>query len=135
VPPPVRIALFIPDLSNRWMGVDRMRDADTSIDLVDHARRVYEAVAADPDSPTYLFNQASALSAAGELAQAEAAFRRCIQVAPSLVGAHTGLGIVLAETGRLPEAAVEFRAALALHPDDPAALDDLKRAEGMLDRR
>lgn len=94
-----------------------------------------EAVAADPDSPTYLFNQASALSAAGELAQAEAAFRRCIQVAPSLVGAHTGLGIVLAETGRLPEAAVEFRAALALHPDDPAALDDLKRAEGMLDRR
>jgi tetratricopeptide (TPR) repeat protein len=93
------------------------------------------AVAADPGSPTYLFNQANALSAAGELGQAEAAFRRCIQLAPSLAGAHTGLGIVLAETGRLPEAAAEFRAALALRPDDAAALDDLKRAEGMLDRR
>jgi len=90
------------------------------------------AVAAEPSSPTHLFNQANALSAAGKLGEAEDAFRRCLQLAPSLAGAHTGLGIVLAETGRLSDAVAQFRAALALRPDDPAALDDLKRAEGML---
>jgi len=89
------------------------------------------ATAAEPDSPTYLFNQANALAAVGRFDQAEATFRHCIAQAPTLAGAHTGLGIVLAETGRLDEAITEFRAALRLQPNDPAALDDLKRAEGM----
>ncbi len=90
------------------------------------------AVAADPSSPTYLYNEANALSAVGHFDQAEAAFRRCIALAPTLAGAHTGLGIVLAETHRLAEAVDEFRTAVGLQPNDPAALDDLKRAEGML---
>jgi tetratricopeptide (TPR) repeat protein len=87
------------------------------------------AVAMDPGAPRHLFNQANALAAAGQLDQAEAAFRRCIALAPTLAGAHTGLGIVLAETGRLPDAIAEFRQAVHLQPDDPAALDDLKKAE------
>ena len=62
------------------------------------------AVAMDPSSPSYLFNQANALAAVGQFDQAEAAFRRCIALAPTLAGAHTGLGIVLAETGRLADA-------------------------------
>jgi protein O-mannosyl-transferase len=90
------------------------------------------AVAMDPSAPDHLFNQANALAAAGQLAAAEAAFRRCIMLAPTLAGAHTGLGIVLAETGRLGDAATEFRAALHLQPDDPAALDDLRKAEQLL---
>src|SRR5450631_71327 len=93
------------------------------------------AVALDPRSPSYLFNQANALAAVGPFDQAEAAFRRCIALAPTLAGAHTGLGIVLAETGRLADAITEFRAALRLQPNDPAALDDLKKAEELTQRQ
>jgi Flp pilus assembly protein TadD len=93
------------------------------------------AVSMDPGSPTYLFNPANALAAAGQFDRAEAVFRRCIAVAPTLAGAHTGLGIVLAETGRLADAIVEFRTALRLQPNYPAALDDLKRAEAMMQRQ
>ena len=93
------------------------------------------AVTMDPSSPTYVFNQANALSTVGQFAPAEAAFRRCIGLAPTLAGAHTGLGIVLAETGRLADAIAEFRAAVRLQPNDPAALDDLKRAEDLIQRQ
>src|SRR3569623_2183775 len=90
------------------------------------------AVAMDPSSPAYLFNQGNALAAAGLLAEAEDAFRRCLALAPGLVGAHTGLGIVVAVRGHLPEAIAQFRAALDLQPDDPAALDELRKAEALL---
>ena len=93
------------------------------------------AVAMDPSSPVHLFNQANALSALGQLDQAEVAFRRCMALAPTLAGAHTGLGIVLAETNRLAAAVDEFRTAVRLQPGDPAALDNLKRAESMLEGR
>ena len=92
------------------------------------------AVAMDPRSPSYLFNQANALASVGQFDQAEAAFRRCIALAPTMAGAHTGLGIVLAETNRLTDAITEFRAALRLQPNDPAALDDLKKAEQLMQR-
>ena len=92
------------------------------------------AVAMDPRSPSYLFNQANALASGGQFDQAEAAFRRCIALAPTMAGAHTGLGIVLAETNRLTDAITEFRAALRLQPNDPAALDDLKKAEQLMQR-
>lgn len=96
-------------------------------------RALSTASGMDPSSPTYLFNEANALSAAGRFDQAEATFRRCVALAPTLAGAHTGLGIVLAETHRLPAALDEFRAAVRLQPDDPAALDDLKKAEAMME--
>src|SRR3569623_1525307 len=90
------------------------------------------AVTMAASSPAYLFNQGNALAATGQLSEAEAVFRRCLALAPGVVGPHTGLGIVLAESGRLPEAVAEIRAALALRPDDAAALDDLKKAEALL---
>ena len=93
------------------------------------------AAGLDPSSPTYVFNQANALSAVGQFDQAEAAFRRCIGLAPTLAGAHIGLGIVLAETGRLSDAITEFRAAVRLQPNDPAARDNLKRAEDLVQQR
>ena len=93
------------------------------------------AVAMDSSSVTYVFNQANALSAARQFDQAEAAFRRCIALAPTLAGARTGLGIVLAETGRLPDAIAEFRTAVQLQPNDPAALDDLRKAEDLIQRQ
>ena len=100
-------------------------------------RRAVEALSAaavmEPDSPVHLFNQANALSAIGQFDKAEALFRRCIALAPSVAGAHIGLGIVLAESHRLAAAADEFRFALRLQPDDPAALENLKRAESMME--
>jgi Flp pilus assembly protein TadD len=81
---------------------------------------------------TYLFNQANALAAVGQFDSAEASFRRSLALAPILAGARTGLGIVLAQTGRLADAIVEFRTALRLQPGDPAALDDLQRAENLM---
>jgi Flp pilus assembly protein TadD len=100
-------------------------------------RRAVEALSAaavmEPDSPVHLFNQASALSALGQFGKAEAVFRRCIALAPEVAGAHIGLGIVLAETHHLAAAADEFRSALRLLPDDPAALENLKRAESMME--
>jgi tetratricopeptide (TPR) repeat protein len=91
------------------------------------------AAAMDPNSPTHLYNEANALSAVGQFEKAEAAFRRCIELDPTLAGTHTGLGIVLAETKRLAAAVDEFRTAVRLQPDDPAALDNLKRAESMME--
>jgi tetratricopeptide (TPR) repeat protein len=92
------------------------------------------AVALDPSAPSHLFNQANALASAGQFEQAETVFRRCIALAPTLAGAHTGLGIVLAETGRLADALDEFRQAVRLQPGDPAALDDLQKAEQLMRR-
>jgi tetratricopeptide (TPR) repeat protein len=117
------------DLSNLGIALMKMNQPARAL------QALASAVAIDPSSPTYVFNQANALSAVGQFEQAEAAFRRCLTLAPTLAGAHTGLGIVLAETGRLPDAIAEFRAALRLQPNDPAALDDLRRAEDLMHRQ
>jgi tetratricopeptide (TPR) repeat protein len=117
------------DFSNLGIVLMRMGQPARALDSL------ATAVAMDPDSPTYLFNQANALAVVGQLEQAEAVFRRCLAVAPTRAGAHTGLGIVLAQTNRLGDAITEFRAALRLQPGDPAATDDLKRAELMIQRQ
>ena len=116
------------DLSNLGIVLMKMNQPARAL------RALAAAVSTDPGSPSYLFNQANALAAVGQFDQAEAAFRRCIALAPTLAGAHTGLGIVLAETGRLPDAITEFRAAVRLQPNDPAALDDLEKAEALMRR-
>jgi Flp pilus assembly protein TadD len=103
---------------------------------VARAAQAFSAAASlEPTSSEYHYNEANALSMLGQFEQAESAFRRCISLAPSLVGAHTGLGIVLAEKSRLAEAAEEFRTALRLDPKDPAAQNNLRRAESMLEGR
>ncbi len=114
------------DLSNLGIVLMKMNQPARAL------QALATAVAMDPGSPSYLFNQANALAAVGQFDQAEAAFRRSIALAPTLAGAHTGLGIVLAETGRLADAVTEFRAAVRLQPNDPAALDDLKKAEDLM---
>jgi len=93
------------------------------------------AAALEPTSSEYLYDEANALSMVGQFDRAEVAFRRCISLAPKLVGAHTGLGIVLAEQQRLAEALDEFRTALRLDPNDRPARDNARRAEAMLERR
>ena len=114
------------DLSNLGIALMKMNQPARAL------QALASAAAMEPGSPSTLFNQANALAAVGQFDQAEAVFRRCIALAPTLAGAHTGLGIVLAETGRLPDAISEFQAAVHLQPNDPAALDDLKKAEALL---
>jgi tetratricopeptide (TPR) repeat protein len=103
------------DLTNLGIALMKMNQPARALEALSMA------VTLDPTSPTYIFNQANAFSAVGQFEQAEAAFRRCIALAPTLAGAHTGLGIVLAETSRLPDAVAEFRTALRLQPNDQAA--------------
>jgi tetratricopeptide (TPR) repeat protein len=116
------------DLSNLGIVLMKMNQPDRALHVL------AEAVSIDPRSPTYLFNQANALAAVGQLDEAETVFRRCIEIAPTLSSAHTGLGIVLAEKHHLADAVAEFRTALRLQPNDPAALDDLNRAEALIGR-
>ena len=114
------------DFSNLGIVLMKMNQPDRALPAFS------TAVTMDPSSPTYLFNQANALSAVGQLDKAEATFRRCIALAPTLAGAHTGLGIALAESHRLAEALDEFRTAVRLQPNDPAALDNLRKAEALM---
>jgi Flp pilus assembly protein TadD len=117
------------DLSNLGIVLMKMNQPARAL------QALTTAVTMDPSSVAYLFNQANALSAARQFDQAEAAFRRCIDLAPTLAGARTGLGIVLAETGRLADAITEFRTAVQLQPNDPAALDNLRKAEELIRRQ
>jgi tetratricopeptide (TPR) repeat protein len=114
------------DYSNLGLVLMKMNQRDRAI------RAFSTAVGMNPTSPKYLFNEANALSADGQFDRAEAAYRRCISLAPTLAGAHTGLGIVLAETNRLADALAEFRTAVRLQPNDRAALDDLEKAEHLM---
>jgi tetratricopeptide (TPR) repeat protein len=116
------------DFSNLGIVLTKMDQPERAL------RALSTATTMEPSSPTYLFNEANALSAVGQFDKAEAAYRRCISLAPTLAGAHTGLGIVLAETRRLPEALAEFRTAVLLQPNDAAALDNLQRAEALTQR-
>jgi Flp pilus assembly protein TadD len=114
------------DFSNLGVVLMKMNQPDRAL------RALSTATDLEPNSPTHAFNLANALSAVGQFDKAEATYRRCISLAPTLANAHMGLGIVLAERHRLGDAVAEFRAALRLQPDDPATLDNLKRAEGLL---
>lgn len=114
------------DLTNLGIVQMKLRQYDRALWALS------KAVSIDPSAPLYLFNQANALAGLGQFPAAEAAFRRCLTLAPTLTGAHVGLGIVLAETQRLAAAVDEFRSAVRLQPDDPAALENLARAERML---
>ncbi len=104
------------------------------INQPDRAVEAFSAAAVIEPTTSHLFNEANALSTVGQFEKAEAAFRRCLVLDPTLAGAHTGLGIVLAETHRLAAAADEFRIAVRLKPDDAAARDNLRRAESMLEQ-
>jgi O-antigen ligase len=57
--------------------------------------------------------------------QAEAAYRRTLELAPNVAAFHTALGLVLARQGRLEEAVVELERAVALDATDSVAYQHL----------
>lgn len=71
---------------------------------------------------------AIALEGEGRLAEAEAAYRRALALAPEDPLNHRALGELLARLGRYAEAQDEYRRAIELAPDEPVytqLLDDL----------
>jgi len=62
---------------------------------------------------------------AGQLEAAERHFRSALDLAPSLTGAHLGLGRVLVTTGRFDEAATSYEAVLARVPQHVEAANNL----------
>ena len=75
---------------------------------------------------------ADAFRKRGRYADAEAAYRQAIRLAPGNAGAHHGLGRVLDELRRYPEAEAAYRQAIRLAPDYAGAqqsLAELLRAQ------
>jgi tetratricopeptide (TPR) repeat protein len=81
------------------------------------------ALAGDSTDETLLAGAAQSLSriarqaeGAGDLAAAEAALERAVNLRPTWADLHFQYATVLAQRGRLAEARTELRAALAIHP-------------------
>jgi len=88
------------------------------------------AVEATPDNPRAHVNLANALrNDLGQLDRAEEHYRLALRLQPSNALARTNLGSVLAITGRLDEAVVEFNRALDIDPGLAAARAYLATAE------
>jgi tetratricopeptide (TPR) repeat protein len=83
------------------------------------------AVALRPDSAGAILNLGGALSEAGRLDEAVAAYRRAIELRPDYATAHYNLGLTLGKQGRPDEAAAAHRRAIELRPDFAWAHCDL----------
>jgi len=88
------------------------------------------------DDALLRYNMGIAESAAGRMAEAEAAFRTAIRMDPTMSGAFVNLGIVLHQQNRVDEAVGAYERAIALdagsalaHHDLAVALDELGRDE------
>ena len=86
------------------------------------------AVVLKPDFHHAHFNLGIALAALGRLPEAEASFRRAIEITPDAYRAHTNLGNVLQALRRLSESEDAYRAALELDPDAPVTHSNLGSA-------
>jgi predicted O-linked N-acetylglucosamine transferase (SPINDLY family) len=92
------------------------------------AARLFERAAAmAPGNGLAWHNLGMTRLALGELDRAEPALRRAIAIADQAIS-HGALGIVLDRSGRLADAVVSFRAAVARAPDAPDALRNLALA-------
>ena len=78
-----------------------------------------------------LFEQATAVMAAGDFVDAELRFKEFLLQYPEYPGAHVNLAIIHSSNGNDAAARASVDAALALQPNHPAALNQL----GMLLRR
>ena len=90
-----------------------------------------ETALAIPPVALTLFEQATAVMAAGDFVDAELRFKEFLLQYPEYPGAHVNLAIIHSSNGNAAAARAAVDAALALRPDHPAALNQL----GMLLRR
>ena len=68
----------------------------------------------------------------GQTEEAERALRKAVEVEPTLASAHTNLAVLLAKTGRLPEALPHFEEAVRLAPEDEGARRNLEKVQARL---
>ncbi len=102
-------------LGNAYTIAGRFADAATIF------RRL---LAADPNNAVAHQDLGIAQLQLKDLRNAEVSLRRAIQLDPALAGAYTALGVVLANTGRVPEAIETWKRAVAL--GDTNAADNLR---------
>jgi protein O-GlcNAc transferase len=104
---------------------------------IDEAKRLYrQALDRDDRNVAACGNLAIIAAQGGDLAQAEALFRRVTAARPNYPEGHNNLGALLQQQGRLDEAIAAHRRALALRPDYPAAhlhLGNAFKRQGKLD--
>jgi Flp pilus assembly protein TadD/mono/diheme cytochrome c family protein len=92
--------------------------------------RLDQALALDAAQDEAHYFKGIAYRSMKALDMARAAFVSALQVNPKHARARGNLGLVLAEQGRLAEAAREFELALKLNPQDEIAADMLRRIRG-----
>lgn len=78
----------------------------------------------DPESAAAQYNLAASLTRSGEFAEAEPHFRAALAKKPT-TEAYTGLGVVLFQQGRVPDAITSLKDAIKADPTNAAAYDQL----------
>ena len=79
--------------------------------------------------------RAAAYFQAGRYGPAMADLARTLELNPQHFGAMTGLGMILEEIGRTPQALEVFRAARAIHPHQPVIRRAVERLEARVSGR
>ena len=79
--------------------------------------------------------RAAAFYERGDYGPAMADLGRALALNPSHFGALSGLGLILEETGRKPQALEVFRAAHAIHPHQPVIRRSVERLEAQISGR
>ena len=93
--------------------------------LADGVRTFRRLIEIDPKNAVAFENLGATELQAKDFRGAEASLRRAIELDPTLAGAYTALGVVLASTGRKPEAMDAWKRAADL--GDPNAIANLRR--------
>ena len=121
------------DSADRWLTIaeGRLRRGDTR----EAAAVIRSAIRAHPRNAILWtgYGDALVLHGGGVLGPAaDLAFRRAVSLAPKHPGPRLFHGIALAQNGRLEEAELRWRQALALSPADAPWREGLERQIGMV---
>jgi len=78
-----------------------------------------DAVRHQPNLPQLQFELGFVFMKLHKNSEAEAAFRKVLELGPEIVGAHFNLALLYRGDGRLDEAILELQRAIAIDPNDP----------------
>jgi Tfp pilus assembly protein PilF len=87
-----------------------------------------------PNDPHLLYDLASTQDALDQTSAAESTYRRAIAADPKYFDPHLALGLLLARSGKLPEAHTELLQATTLDTDNPALKARAYRALARIDQ-
>jgi Flp pilus assembly protein TadD len=116
------------DYLNEALALERQGDYDAALTSYRLALRDH------PNDPRILQNMAIAYSRTGRQEEAIRCYRRALELAPGLSGAHYGLAFLLLKRGDLMGAEEHLDSFLAKPPVSPEAERWVKHAERTLQR-